>query len=49
MTDQRDQPADLAEAQLNGQACVRCGAEHQRMQPVEACAQQTPVAGRPFS
>ena len=31
-----DLPADLSEAQLDGRACVRCGAQDQPMRPVEA-------------
>lgn len=31
-----DLPADLNEAQLDGRACIRCGAEDQRMRPTEA-------------
>ena len=31
-----DLPADLTEVQLDGRACVRCGAEDQPMRPVEA-------------
>jgi hypothetical protein len=27
---------DLTDAQLDGRACARCGAEHQRMRPTEA-------------
>ena len=26
---------DLSEAQLDGRACIRCGDEHQSMQPAE--------------
>ena len=29
-------PDDLTEAQLDGRACVRCGAEHEPTRPVEA-------------
>ena len=31
-----DLPAGLTEVQLDGRACVRCGAENQPMRPVEA-------------
>jgi hypothetical protein len=31
-----DLPLELTEVQLDGRACVRCGAEDQRMRPVEA-------------
>jgi hypothetical protein len=36
-----DLPADLTEAQLDGRACVRCGAEDQAMCPVEAWSEQS--------
>ena len=32
---------DLTEAQLDGRACIRCGAENQRMQPVEAWSERS--------
>jgi hypothetical protein len=31
-----DLPADVTEVQLDGRACVRCGAEDQPRRPVEA-------------
>ncbi|HEY1296620.1 MAG TPA: hypothetical protein VGJ60_26375 [Chloroflexota bacterium] len=36
-----DLPANLSEAQLDGRACVRCGAEDQPMRPVEASSEQS--------
>jgi hypothetical protein len=32
---------DLTEAQLDGRACIRCGADNQRMQPVEAWSERS--------
>ena len=31
-----DLPEHLTEAQLDGRACVHCGAEHEPLRPVEA-------------
>jgi len=36
-----DLPADLNEAQLDGRACIRCGAEDQRMRPTEAWREES--------
>src|SRR6266516_1257752 len=34
-------PKDLTEAQLDGRACIRCGAEGQPMRPTEAWSRQS--------
>ena len=39
--DSIDLAANLTEAQLDGRACVRCGAEDQRMRPVEAWSERS--------
>jgi hypothetical protein len=36
-----DLPEQLTEAQLDGRACIRCGAEDQAMRPVEAWSEQS--------
>lgn len=36
-----DLPEDLTEAQLDGRACVRCGAEDTIKRPVEAWSEQS--------
>ena len=36
-----DLPGGATEAQLDGRACIRCGAEDQPMRPVEAWSAQS--------
>jgi hypothetical protein len=36
-----DLPEDLSEAQLDGRACIRCGAEDQPMHATEAWSEQS--------